>query len=165
MHPITDNDNDNYDNDNYDNEVTPINTYNNTNSTNIYDYGVYDNLFFYLASGLLLYSVGCAIYRGSFNCKEMLNSILDKYRDRHQLSDYLLSREIVETDESSERGSSERGSIESLDEGDCSICLEYFSPRQISITLPCNHKFHSQCITEWLHKELICPNCRAPVEI
>ena len=127
MHPIIDNDNyQNYDNyDNY--EVTPINTYNNTNSTNIYEYGVYDNLFFYLASGLLLYSVGCAIYRGSFNCKEKLNSILDKYRDTNQLSDYLLSREIVETDESSERGSIERGSIESLDEGDCSICLEYFS--------------------------------------
>ena len=48
---------------------------------------------------------------------------------------------------------------------ECTICLEEFSPRQICITLPCNHKFHSHCITEWLHKELTCPNCRVELEI
>ena len=33
------------------------------------------------------------------------------------------------------------------------------------VKLDCNHKFHSHCITEWLHKELTCPNCRVELEL
>jgi transmembrane E3 ubiquitin-protein ligase len=26
---------------------------------------------------------------------------------------------------------------------------------------PCNHKFHEECLTQWLDVKLECPTCRA----
>ena len=28
---------------------------------------------------------------------------------------------------------------------------------------PCNHKFHKQCLLEWMEKRLQCPVCREPL--
>jgi len=41
---------------------------------------------------------------------------------------------------------------------ECSICLENIE-ENIYCT-PCNHKFHSNCITIWLEKSTKCPCCR-----
>ena len=70
-------------------------------------------------------------------------------RQSSSLNDYLLSHQIQEEET----------------EGTCSICIEAFTSSQTNIVLQCNHKFHSHCIKEWLEKELICPNCRAPINI
>ena len=70
-------------------------------------------------------------------------------RQSSSLNDYLLSHQV--------RGEET--------EGTCSICIEPFTSSQTNIVLQCNHKFHSHCIKEWLEKELICPNCRAPINI
>lgn len=42
----------------------------------------------------------------------------------------------------------------------CTICLENFTEHEICTTLPCGHKFHSNCLASWLWKDQSCPNCR-----
>mmetsp|Transcript_18912 Transcript_18912/g.26335 ORF Transcript_18912/g.26335 Transcript_18912/m.26335 type:complete len:171 (+) Transcript_18912:106-618(+) len=46
--------------------------------------------------------------------------------------------------------------------GDCSICLEEL--KGDSHTLPCDHKFHSKCVSQWLDKKPTCPLCRRIVQ-
>lgn len=47
----------------------------------------------------------------------------------------------------------------------CPICIDPFVPRQLSLTLHCNHKFHTTCILDWLNQELSCPMCRTPIQL
>lgn len=51
---------------------------------------------------------------------------------------------------------------------DCSLCLLHMKPKDVR-TLPCRHRFHRQCIGQWLHAHNTCPLCRqivpAPVRI
>lgn len=46
--------------------------------------------------------------------------------------------------------------------GECGICGENITGRNIS--LPCGHKFHTLCATEWFKRKGSCPQCRAPVD-
>lgn len=41
---------------------------------------------------------------------------------------------------------------------DCCICMS--DDRGDSTTLPCNHEFHTTCITNWLKVSGKCPICR-----
>lgn len=48
----------------------------------------------------------------------------------------------------------------------CSICLEDIPSK--TVTLPCKHKFHEHCITQWQISGTqmarnLCPNCRRPL--
>ncbi|KAF9661655.1 hypothetical protein SADUNF_Sadunf19G0091300 [Salix dunnii] len=55
---------------------------------------------------------------------------------------------------------------EMQDDGDescsdsCVVCLEKFSARVELTRLPCKHRFHEQCIFEWLKTSTSCPLCR-----
>ena len=43
----------------------------------------------------------------------------------------------------------------------CAICCEMFKKGDIVANMPCNHNFHSVCITAWLAKDKdSCPCCR-----
>ena len=44
----------------------------------------------------------------------------------------------------------------------CSICLENFIKGDVISTLPCSkrHTFHSYCLEEWFHSNILCPLCR-----
>lgn len=42
----------------------------------------------------------------------------------------------------------------------CSICLDEFAPRQQLLRLPCNHRFHSDCLMPWIKSHALCPVCR-----
>nr|XP_020666288.1 E3 ubiquitin-protein ligase ZSWIM2 isoform X2 [Pogona vitticeps] len=45
-----------------------------------------------------------------------------------------------------------------LDPGlQCRLCLKSFCIGQVTRFLPCEHKFHRNCIDHWLHKENACP--------
>ncbi len=44
----------------------------------------------------------------------------------------------------------------------CTICLEQILGDEY--TLNCNHKYHRDCITRWLHQNPNCPLCREPVD-
>jgi hypothetical protein len=42
----------------------------------------------------------------------------------------------------------------------CSICLDNYRDGQNTITLPCKHIFHSECILKWFDSKSTCPYCR-----
>jgi len=44
---------------------------------------------------------------------------------------------------------------------ECSICLELIDDN--CCTLKCSHNFHKECITEWLERKSVCPNCRTDI--
>lgn len=57
-----------------------------------------------------------------------------------------------------------RVSETSRDQEDCPVCLERFISGQALLSLPCNHRFHPDCLTPWLEGHEQCPYCRAHVE-
>lgn len=42
----------------------------------------------------------------------------------------------------------------------CSICLEPIDLKSKASILPCSHKFHTKCISEWIKKKKNCPYCK-----
>ena len=43
----------------------------------------------------------------------------------------------------------------------CSICQTAYSSDEDITTIPCNHKFHKECIKRWLtERSVYCPLCR-----
>ncbi len=46
----------------------------------------------------------------------------------------------------------------------CTICLEPLSEDEATYALNCNHTYHRDCITRWLHQHPTCPLCREPVD-
>lgn len=50
-------------------------------------------------------------------------------------------------------------SIENIHDNSCSICLEN-NNLENSISLPCKHNFHKDCITKWFKKSIYCPYCK-----
>ena len=110
-----------------------------------------------MASLLIIYSCLGTVCNAIKKCK---GEIVD-YRRQSILSEYLLSHEEIIPEEVIPEELEESEQLTN----ECTICLEEFSTRQICITLPCDHKFHSHCITEWLHKDLTCPNCRVELEL
>ena len=51
--------------------------------------------------------------------------------------------------------------ISPINSNSCMICLS--SMNELPITLPCQHKFHRECISRWLHTNNTCPCCRARI--
>ncbi|KAL3074533.1 hypothetical protein niasHS_015363 [Heterodera schachtii] len=49
--------------------------------------------------------------------------------------------------------------------GDCPICLSEFEVGETATKLPCEgkHKFHTECIGQWLKMQNTCPSCRATI--
>ena len=45
----------------------------------------------------------------------------------------------------------------------CAICLSKKSFSKSVAVLPCGHRFHEECILEWLDEQPNCPICRAHV--
>jgi hypothetical protein len=124
------------------------------NTTDTQEYNTTNIMLYSLAGLLCVYSLRMVLCRISNNC---INNI-QAYQRKNQLNDFLISREENHTDESIEECNEEG-------QDECTICLEGFSTNQINIRLPCNHKFHTKCILQWFEKELICPNCRAPLDL
>lgn len=46
------------------------------------------------------------------------------------------------------------------DSGSCPICLDTFEAGMDQMILPCFHRFHSSCATQWLQDHAKCPVCR-----
>ena len=52
-----------------------------------------------------------------------------------------------------------------FDEGEnCSICLESFTDGDIIGTTPCTHRFHNNCLENWMAEHPNCPVCRHDFE-
>lgn len=52
---------------------------------------------------------------------------------------------------------------ESEDMRSCSVCLEDFAAAEVLRTLPCFHRYHKDCIDEWLLRDATCPVCKHAV--
>mmetsp|Transcript_5353 Transcript_5353/g.5515 ORF Transcript_5353/g.5515 Transcript_5353/m.5515 type:complete len:210 (+) Transcript_5353:191-820(+) len=46
----------------------------------------------------------------------------------------------------------------------CTICMEKFSSSTHLVVLPCGHKYHDQCVDQWLKSNRTCPDCRHILE-
>lgn len=42
----------------------------------------------------------------------------------------------------------------------CAICMELPQPNDLWNVLICKHKFHHQCINQWIRRVMECPLCR-----
>eukprot|EP00249_Psilotum_nudum_P004779 c18277_g1_i1 orf=169-918(+) len=57
-----------------------------------------------------------------------------------------------------------RGKSTAEQQEDCPVCLEKFVVDQDLYSLPCNHKFHRDCLTPWIQSNHgDCPCCRADI--
>jgi hypothetical protein len=130
--------------------------YNETDYKDDPSYTCTNILLYSFAGGLCIYSMRSVLRGISQYCINMIHT----RRRKIQINEYLLSRETHDIE-----GVLVDNVNECLDKypDECSICLESLSPPQMIIRLPCNHTFHSKCILLWFEKELICPNCRAPI--
>lgn len=60
-----------------------------------------------------------------------------------------------------------------MTDNSCPICFDIISIESLSLKknekkmtdLDCKHKFHTDCIEEWIKKSNTCPICRAPISI
>jgi E3 ubiquitin-protein ligase BIG BROTHER-like protein len=46
---------------------------------------------------------------------------------------------------------------------ECIVCKTYYKNGQKLITLPCQHRYHADCITQWLQLNKVCPVCNEEV--
>nr|XP_043613473.1 E3 ubiquitin-protein ligase MPSR1 [Erigeron canadensis] len=52
--------------------------------------------------------------------------------------------------------------VESLG-GECVICMEEYKVGDVAKEMPCQHKFHGECVDKWLKIHGTCPVCRLKV--
>eukprot|EP00760_Papus_ankaliazontas_P008773 PhM_4_TR13925/c0_g1_i1/m.100653 len=45
----------------------------------------------------------------------------------------------------------------------CVMCLEQYEDGAEIMTVPCMHRFHKDCVTQWLIRDGTCPLCRHPI--
>lgn len=46
---------------------------------------------------------------------------------------------------------------------ECEICFENVNKDDTIYNLECYHKYHSDCLMEWMHYKQDCPCCRTPI--
>ena len=104
--------------------------------------------------GMAIIILSCSILTAFCRHSSIITQRIDNYRDRQRLTEYINSNER-EVEINIEENNSEV----------CSICIESLEPRQMSLTLPCYHKFHTSCILTWLKTDLSCPMCRSLIHL
>ena len=50
--------------------------------------------------------------------------------------------------------------IKEIENKTCTICLEDLSSGKLTSIMPCNHKFHHECLEPYFKNKRTCPNCR-----
>ena len=50
--------------------------------------------------------------------------------------------------------------IKNDEDTDCIICMENIKKNKTVYKIECNHKFHKQCLSNWLKEKFECPVCR-----
>lgn len=44
---------------------------------------------------------------------------------------------------------------------ECSVCMTEILEGDETMTTPCQHSFHKECLERWMEEKLVCPMCRA----
>ena len=80
---------------------------------------------------------------------------LQRNQRRNQLPNYtILEKHIIKIKEyKTNEDSNEQ----------CSICLEYYEKDNIINELKCGHKYHKNCIDDWINDHDNCPLCRLSI--
>ena len=50
-----------------------------------------------------------------------------------------------------------------MDDNLCCICLDELIPT--TLRLKCNHAFHTDCIVDWIKRDITCPMCRQRINL
>lgn len=45
----------------------------------------------------------------------------------------------------------------------CTVCCEQLQPGELVKSLPCAHKYHGDCIDQWLQVKAVCPICQCSI--
>ncbi|KAK1362660.1 E3 ubiquitin-protein like [Heracleum sosnowskyi] len=104
----------------------------------------------------------------AFNDMGMAGSLLHAQRDFNE-NDYDMLLALDENNH--QHGGASAAQINALPEStvqtdnleECSICLETPSIGDTIRHLPCLHKFHKDCIDEWVRRKTSCPICKSSV--
>lgn len=104
----------------------------------------------------------------AFNDMGMAGSLLQAQRDFNE-NDYEMLLALDENNH--QHGGASAAQINALPEStvqidnleECSICLETPSIGDTIRHLPCLHKFHKDCIDEWVRRKTSCPICKSSV--
>jgi len=48
---------------------------------------------------------------------------------------------------------------------DCSICLKRINNDDLKQKTPCEHTFHTACLSRWTQANNFCPLCRTPIHL
>jgi hypothetical protein len=118
------------------NDTPPYDTHNNNTVTIEGGY--------YLFNMMIISVLGVGILRVCCKSMSRARQYINETRQTSSLDSYLLSHQDKDEDAV----------------GSCAICIEAFTSTKTNTTLQCNHTFHTDCIKEWLEKELTCPICR-----
>lgn len=104
----------------------------------------------------------------AFNDMGMAGGLLQAQRDFNE-NDYEMLLALDENNH--QHGGASAAQINALPEStvqtdnleECSICLETPSIGDTIRHLPCLHKFHKDCIDEWVRRRTSCPICKSSV--
>eukprot|EP00002_Diphylleia_rotans_P000595 TRINITY_DN10302_c0_g1_i2.p1 TRINITY_DN10302_c0_g1~~TRINITY_DN10302_c0_g1_i2.p1 ORF type:complete len:265 (-),score=50.28 TRINITY_DN10302_c0_g1_i2:354-1148(-) len=70
----------------------------------------------------------------------------------------------LEETKSPRRGIEKVIKFKTLKEYNCTICLQEMTRTNVSVVLPCFHRFCYHCICRWLHSSSSCAICKAEVD-
>ncbi|KAK1411213.1 hypothetical protein QVD17_37759 [Tagetes erecta] len=104
----------------------------------------------------------------AFNDMEMPNNLLHMGREFNE-NDYEML--LALDDNNHHHGGATHAQINNLPQStvqaenlqECAICLEAPNVGETIRHLPCFHKFHKECIDEWLRRKTSCPVCKSSV--
>ena len=128
------------------------------NGKNIIDYPFDDDPLEYVSG----------FYLGSFIIIICICVILYRIRIRNNRHNIIISPPLSPISSSSSHSSRYDNiilisNIKCLINDDCPICIEPFKENDELYQLKCGHIFHTECITEWININNICPTCRKDV--
>ncbi|RZS28735.1 hypothetical protein BHM03_00062374 [Ensete ventricosum] len=104
-----------------------------------------------------------------FNCRHnSLGSVKQTKNEgcgqgqQHRILGYV-QREVFSSKKSSRKFSWSKLGWRSSELTDCAVCLEEFETGDILVHLPCDHRFHWDCVLPWLESSSRCPCCRTTI--
>lgn len=101
------------------------------------------------------------------NCEEILQveSVPSQDNDESNKTDDnrkgKTAKATISTSATASPNTSRVVSLEKQGNGyDCTICLQKVIHKELGLLEPCQHTFHTACVTKWIENRSSCPNCR-----